>query len=236
MAETKKVKRKRLSIKRLLIFLLFLYLIGSVIFYAFKMPIKNINITGNEYITDEEIIKLAKIEKYPAIFKVNSKKIKKVLKKSSLINDVKIKKSLNGTISFIIDENKPILYNKANETYIYQNGLEEKTDKVYVGIPIILNIIPDDVYKLFLESTKKIHHDVYLLISEIEYSPSMSKDGKIIDETRFLLRMNDNNTVYINIKNMDNLNYYKEAISPFDYDGILYLDTSSEENYVFSKY
>lgn len=236
MTETKKVKRKKLNFKKLFILLLFLYLIGYSFYYVLKMPIKNIYIEGNTYISSSEIIKIANLEKYPPIFKVNSKKIVKKLKKLTLVNNVKIKKNLNGKISLFIEENKPLLYNNNNDTYIYQNGVEEKSDIKYNGIPILINYVTEDIFKDFIKNSKKINYDIFQLISEVEYSPSLSKENKIIDETRFLFRMNDNNTVYINIKNLDNLNYYKESITPFDYNGILYLDTSNDENFVFSKY
>ena len=49
------------------------------------------------------------------------------------------------------------------------------------------------------------------MISEIEYSPS--KSGEIIiDDTRFLLRMNDGNQVYINLININFYNLYNLSL------------------------
>ncbi len=234
--ETKKVRKKRLSFKRLFIFILFLYLIGYSFYYLLKQPIKNIIINGNTYITDKEIIETAKISSYPSIFKVNNKKIKKRLETLSLVNKATVDRNLMGILTIIVDENKPLFYNKSKDTYIYQNGLEEKTKRIYIGIPTLINYVPDKIYKNFIKKLKNVEYNTTLLISEIEYCPTINSENKVLDDSRFLFRMNDTNTVYINIKNLDNVNYYKEVISSFNYNGILYLDTSSEDNFVFSKY
>lgn len=63
----------------------------------------------------------------------------------------------------------------------------------------------------------------------------------MIDNTRFLLRMNDKNTVYMNTINITQLNKYIEICSAIlatqgNTSGILYLDSSTEENYSFESY
>ena len=63
-------------------------------------------------------------------------------------------------------------------------------------------------------------------ISEIEYSPDKSSTGSILDETRFMFRMNDGNIVYINLDKLDNMKYYfKIYASLNNKKGILHLDS-----------
>ena len=96
--------------------------------------------------------------------------------------------------------------------------------------------MPDKIYKKLIKSLQKVDTNVIALISEIEYSPSKSND-EIIDDTRFILRMNDSNTVYANLLNIKNLNHYKEIYSTLNNEkGNLYLDSSNEENFYFQKY
>ena len=63
-------------------------------------------------------------------------------------------------------------------------------------------------------------------ISEIEYSPDKSGTGSILDETRFMFRMNDGNIVYINLDKLNNMKYYfKIYASLNNKKGILHLDS-----------
>ena len=52
--KTKKVKKKKLNFKKLLILILFLYLICYSLYYLFSRPISNIIITGNNFVSDNE--------------------------------------------------------------------------------------------------------------------------------------------------------------------------------------
>ncbi len=72
------------------------------------------------------------------------------------------------------------------------------------------------------------------MISEIEYSVEKYND-KVVDEERFLLRMIDGNTIYVNLVNIEKLNKYQEIYAALQDKGTLYLDSSSK-NYVFKKY
>ena len=76
------------------------------------------------------------------------------------------------------------------------------------------------------------------MINEIEYNPYKSSKGNTIDENRFILKMNDGNTVYIDIPNIKNLNKYTTIIATPDMEktkGVVYLDTINEQ-IVFRSY
>ena len=226
----KKVKRK-ISLKGLLFLILIIYLIGSIFYYLFTMPIKNIIINGNNYVTDEEIIKTSGLENYPNIFRISSLKIKKELKQNTLIKDVKISKNLLGKITINITENEPLFYNILTHKTILED--ERDTDETIIGIPTLINYVPTDIYSDLINGLSKIDRNILTNISEIEYSPS--KNGEIVfDESRFILRMNDGNTVYINTPNIKKLNNYNIIYSEISGKGILYLDSASD-NYIFKK-
>ncbi len=236
MAATKKVKVKKFSFKRLIILLLILYILIYSLYYIFKMPIKNIFITGTTYITDNEIINAAQIKDYPSIFKTTSHTMKKEIKQIPLVKDVKIKKGLLGKLTIEVEENKILFYNLNTQKIVLEDGHEIEDSSSYKGVPTLINYVPDKIYQKLIKSLLKVDADIIASISEIEYSPSKSNE-EIIDETRFVLRMNDTNTVYANLINIKNLNHYEEIYSTLNNQkGYLYLDSSNEENFYFQSY
>ena len=72
----KKVKRK-LNIKAFLVLLLLLYLIGTFLYTFYNQPIKNIYIKNTNILSDNEIIEIAGIKDYPAIFKLKKNDLEK---------------------------------------------------------------------------------------------------------------------------------------------------------------
>ena len=237
MAATKRVKVKRFSFKKFLILLLFLYVAGYSLYFILKMPIKNIYIKGNNLITDNQIINAAKIKDYPPIFKTTNSSITKRIKNNiPLVKEVRIKKNIFGKLTIIIEEYKILFFNLNDKKLVLEDNKEIDDNNNYKGIPTLINYVPDDIYKKLSRSLLKVDEDILSSISEIEYSPSKSND-EIIDDTRFILRMNDSNTVYANLLNIKNLNHYNEIYSTLnDEKGYLYLDSSNEENFYFQKY
>lgn len=230
----KKVKRK-LNIKALIVFLLVIYLIAMIIYYFLSMPIKNIYIVGNTNVSDYEIINAAELKDYPSILKVSSSKIKKNIKTIDYIDDVKVKRNIFGRLTINVVEAKALFYNRNNEKLVLSNGKEIDDDNSY-GYPTLINYVPNDIYSKLIESLNKTDYDILRSVSEMEYSVSKSND-KVIDDTRFIFRMNDGNIVYINLINIKNLNKYQSIYATLDnVEGIMYLDSSSNENIYFKSY
>ena len=79
----KKSKKKRKFTKFfrkvlvLLFFILIIFLFGTLIYYLFEDNIHNIYINGNKYISEQEILELAKLDTYPGFFTTISPKIEK---------------------------------------------------------------------------------------------------------------------------------------------------------------
>ncbi len=230
----KKVKRK-LNIKAFIVFALVIYLIVMLVYYFLSMPIKNIYITGNSYVSDNDIIIAAGIKNYPSIIKLNSSKMKKNIKKLDYVDDVKIRRNIFGKLTINIKEANILFFNRNNNKLVLSNSKEIEDDNSY-GYASLINYVPKDIYKKLIVSLNKIDDNILKSISEIEYSISKSND-KVIDDTRFLLRMNDGNTVYINLINIKNLNKYQSIYATLnDTLGVIYLDSSSNENIYFKSY
>ena len=215
--EVKKVKRVKIRYKRVILFLLLLALIVYLIVTFVKFPIKNIYISGNNKITDQEIIELAGISNYPSIISTTSYEIEKKLKKNIYKEDVKIKKKRLKEIYIEIEENYPLFYYQAEEKTIFNNLKELKEQE---NAPIVVNYIVDDVYKLFKKKMQKIDPKIIDRISEIKYDPNS------VDEERFVFTMNDGNYVYLTLEKIESINNYVDIIKNFENKkGILYLDS-----------
>lgn len=226
----KKTKRK-MNIIALIVILLAVYLVFSFVYYIMTLPIKNIYISGNNYVSDTTIIEKANIKEYPSLIKISRRKVKKNLLKNEFIDDVKIKKKLNGTIKIEVNESKPLLYDRTNNTIVLLNGKTIQNSNLKVKVPSLINIVPNDIYKNLINSFKKVDYNVIMQISEIEYYPDII-NGKTIDPDRFFLRMVDGNSVYINPVNIKRLNNYFDVYDrlPEGVKGTLYFDSNSDNN------
>ena len=230
----KKIKRK-LNVKALIVFILVIYL-GFMLIYSFlSMPMKNIYIKGTTYISDNTIIEAAGIKDYPSVLKMSSRKIRNNIKKLNYVDDVKVRRNLFGKLTIEVKEAKVLFYNRNDEKLVLSNGKEISDDNSY-GYPSLINYVPKEIYKQLADALNKTDYDILRSVSEMEYSVSRSGD-KVIDDTRFIFRMNDGNTVYINLINIKNLNKYRNIYATLDGNlGVMYLDSSSNENILFKTY
>ena len=220
-----KEKRKRkLKYKNILLFLGIVFVIVFGIIYTLQLPISNIYISNNQYLTDQEIIEYSELCDYPPNYKVWAFLLKRKLKKLPLIKEVKITKKMFTQIYIEVMENRPLFYDSTKEKTILLDGntIEKKFD-----IPYVINYIPDTVFSLFHEQMVLISPDILDRISEIKYDPNE------VDEKRFLLYMKDGNYVYVTLQidsetllsKFININNYLDIVKKFgNKKGILYLD------------
>ncbi len=232
----KKVKTKRKLKLRNFILLSFVFAFFCLFFlYCYTLPIKNIVIIGNHYISDYEIILACDIKDYPAIFRLSRRKMKEELSRLDYLKDYQIHRNLLGRFTIQIEEEIPLFYNRNKEKLIFESGKEITTQEIK-GVPILINYVPDDLYERLLKEIKETNQDVLKLISEIEYSP-WKTESVMIDDTRFFLRMNDGNVVYVNLINFEKLNNYMTIYSTLgNSKGILQLDSSLGNGITFSPF
>lgn len=218
MPKNKNTKQQRkISKKKILIFLLIFFIVLFIMKLC-STNITNIYISGNNYLTDQEIIDIAGLSNYPNTINNLSFKIEKKLEKNKYINKAKVEKNLLlNTVYVKVEESYPLFYYSDKNKTILSNGVEIDGNE---SMTIITNSIPNDIYKKLLEKAKKIDINILNRISEIEYSPN-----EVLKE-RFLLLMNDGNHVYIILDKFNTLNKYLDIIKKFeDKKGVLYLDS-----------
>lgn len=215
----KKVK-KRVKLKLIPVLFFIGVSIGLYFLFSFliETKIKNIVIYNNVLLTDQEIIELAGIENYPSFYKTLNKTIKKNIKQSSFIKDVKVKKKLFNVLELNIEEYKPLFIK--NDKVVLENN--NKVDLVNYKIPTLTNLEENKIYEDLIKAMLKIDESSKCKISQIIYSPSE------YDDTRFLLYMDDGNHVYINLNKFSNINYYSEIYPTLNNKkGTLYLDSGN---------
>ena len=213
-------KRRKLRVKFILKSLLVISLIVFSFFYVQNIKIKNIYIKGNTLTKDHEIIEKAGIKNYPKLYKLNIKNAKENIKTLPLIDDVKVKRNIFGKITIEVVESKILFYYKYNEKFITSSGNSIENNNKYYGYPSLINFVPDTIIEKLITGLNKIDFDIIMMINEIEYSPYKSNDGTMIDDSRFILKMNDQNTVVIDTINIKKLNEYKTIYASFNLDSI----------------
>ncbi len=219
----KVIKKKKL---RLLPFLIFIIIIAIVVFlflFILDTKVKNIIITGNEVLSDDEIISLAGLTDYPSFYKTLNITMKENISENPLIKSVDIDRQFYHIIEVVVEEYQILYKREDNGKYVLENQKEITLDKVLpYAIPRLINEIPDNKLKSFIKYFKRIDLSIREKISEIKYDPNE------YDKDRFLLYMDDGNSVYMTITKFERLNYYNDVLPQLDgKKGILYLDSGN---------
>lgn len=213
--KNKKKKHKiKFKYKNIIIFLIIIVLICFFVFNLLYLNLSTTYISGNKILSDDQIIKIAKISKKQSENSII--RIKNELEKNDYILSVSITKTnFFRNTNIKIKENIPL--------FIYDGKTVLKSgtviDKKY-NVPVVINKIDEGIYSKFLNSMSKVNKNILVHISEIKYDPND------VDKNRFLLSMNDGNYVYVTLTTFTNINEYLKIIKNFENKkGILYLDS-----------
>ena len=201
----KKKAKKKIRFGGILVLILFGYLLFSLVSYLAKMPIKQIEIKNNYYLTDDYIINLLDLNN-KKLLEFSTHRAEKKLNKEDLVITSDVKKNIFGKIVIDVNEEKILFYNWNNKKIILKTEEIDYQD-TYLGVPALINYVPSDVYKEFVKKYSELDRNIIAMISEIEYDPDKLNDV-VLDETRFLLRMNDGIKVYVNVYNLKKMNNY----------------------------
>ena len=89
-------------------------------------------------------------------------------------------------------------------------------------MPRLVNDVPKNKYSKLLKNLLKVKRSVRSSISEFYYDPNE------FDKDRFLLYMDDGNSVYLTLTKFRMINYYNDVLPQLDgKKGILYLDSGN---------
>ena len=218
----KKKKNKVRKIFKILGVIVILAILALIVYLIINIRIKNIYVKGNKNLTDEEIIELAGIEKYPKLFSISIIKMENKIKLNPLIKSIKVRKNIFGRVDIELAEYNLILKQEVDNSLYLSNAKKITIDEKIIGIPTLINIVPDDVLENFIKKLDTIDKDILSKISEIEYKPTE------LDNELFLFYMNDGNYVYINTTRLLNINKYEGMLEQLEgKKGIIYLDSGN---------
>ena len=220
----KLVKKRKLRLFRFFLVLLILAFFALIIYLFLNDNIKNIIIKNNSYLNDDYIIELAGVKDYPGFWTTSTIKMKKKINKNPYIEKVKIKRKFYNVLEFDIKENIPLFIYEGNHKVVFENKetVNEDEEISLFRIPRLMNYVPDDKYDAFVKGLTKIDKDILGKVSEMTYVPND------FDKDRFLLYMDDGNSVYLTITKFRMLNYYNKVLPQLgDKKGVLYLDSGN---------
>lgn len=219
---TKKiVKRKKLRVFRLLLLLFVIAIISFFVYLYVTTNTQNIIIKGNNYISDEEVLQETDLKNYPSFILTMPSKIQKKLTKNQYIKSVKVRRKFYHTFEITIKEYDVLFKNDTLNKYVLDNK-QEITSDLEFRVPRLVNYTPDKKYSSLIENMKSVDKSILGKISEISYQPNE------FDKDRFLLLMDDGNSVYLTLTKFEMINYYNEVLGQLEgRRGILYLDSGN---------
>lgn len=221
MAKTMK-KKKKLRVSRLIILLFILGLLYFLIDRYLDKGIKNIVIQNNTYLKDQSILEMANIDDYPSFYWTSSRSIERRLLSSPYIKEVKVEKKFYHKILITVEEYRILLQKESDGKIVLENKQELIPEEDIVGITRLMNYVPDTKYDTFIKKMLEVDETILSKISEIQYVPNE------FDKDRFLLFMDDGNSVYLTLTKFDMINRYHEVLPQLEgRKGILYLDSGN---------
>lgn len=199
--------------KRKIEFVIILSLISLVvaIIYFFNsnyVKLKNINVTGIEQITKDEILSVTELNNEVKYFNADLENIKnRIINSSNIIENVEVSKKMFQTITITVKERKLLALEKNDDNHyipVLDNGdLYKKELKKGMILPIIEEF-KEDIKKRndLLKNLNELHREVLTNISEIT---------NVTDSEEALIYMRDGQKVKVNAHNFSGkLNYYFE--------------------------
>lgn len=140
----KKTKKKNIKLKIIKWIFLLILLITAIILFMLSsvFNINKITVTNNNKISEQEIISLSGLIKDENMFKISNKKIKDDIKQNPYIENVKVSRSITGTINLEVTERVATYMLKFANGYVYINnqGYMLEISQEPLELPIITGI------------------------------------------------------------------------------------------------
>ena len=215
--QTPAKKKRKILYGRIFLALFLLFVMIYLLILLIPQKIQTIHVSGNEFLTDQEVIEIAGLEDYPSTFTNYSYKIKKTLEDSDYIENASVSKNWFYEVNIKIEENRPLFFDTTKNKTVLESG--NTTDRSF-DVPVLINYTPDTIYEKLITKMNDLDTDIIRRISEIKYDPND------VDPNRFLFTMDDGNYVYLTANQLSSLNSYVTIVSQFEgKKGILYLDS-----------
>lgn len=213
-----KQARKKKANRRMISYICIFFCLISIIVYL-QSPlskIKKMAVTGNTYLTDQEIIHQSKLTMDTNIWSVNKKETIQKLEKNPIIESAEIKRKLPWTIQIKVTEQPMVgfIENKGKYIPVLENGsvLYNRAQKNNDGNAPVLSGFNDKTFlKQMTAQLQKLPDRISGMISEIHWVPTKK------DKSKILLYMNDGNLVSGRISRFsDDIRIYPSITAQLD--------------------
>lgn len=151
------LRRKRARNKLIGMIIKWTFLTVSLIIatiYFMLSPLFNISeikVTGNEKITENQIISLSGIQLGDNIYKTNKKEVVSKIKQNAYIENIDLKRNLPNKIELNVEERKATYMLEFSNSYVYINNqgyiLEISQEKIYGQIIVGFTTGTDQIYE-----------------------------------------------------------------------------------------
>ena len=124
-SKKKKTKKRNIKFRRIIaigICILILVIIIVLILLSDMFNIRNISVENNSKVSSEEVIKLSGLEVGKNMFKTFKSSIKNGVKSNPYIEDVDVKKEINGNVKLKVEERTSTFMLKKENEYAYINN------------------------------------------------------------------------------------------------------------------
>lgn len=134
----KNYKKAKLILKIFMVLVLF----AGVIIFLLTSPlfnIKNISVTGNDKVSNDQIISLSQIELETNIYKMVNSKVEENIKENSYIDTVSVKRKLPNEVNITVTERKPKYMLQYGNAYVYisSQGYMLEVSEEKLELPVI---------------------------------------------------------------------------------------------------
>ncbi|USK56926.1 FtsQ-type POTRA domain-containing protein [Cytobacillus solani] len=226
-------QQRRKKANRRLVFLLLLFFSIIVFIVYFQSPLSHVHkieVLGNSFYSDHELLEAAGLSKSTNIWKVKEKIVEEKLKKLPEIKAAAVKVDLPNTVSITIREYKRIAYIKKDKHYlpVNENGkiLKEtgENEGIPANAPILIGFSEGNVLNEMIEELGILPDEVFNTISEIHHSP------KETDTYHVTLFMNDGFEVSATIRSFsEKMAHYPSIVSQLDpaKEGVIDIEVGS---------
>lgn len=215
-AETiKRNYKKKRRVRRLRVFfILFIIIAIGAYFYSPYSRLKTIHISGNIFVSNEEIQEAMDCDENSIRLFCWSSGIKDRISKISGIKSVAVEKSIFNGLTVYITESVPIAYQmqEENAKVIFDNGsIKEISNQELIrkvqSLPQLSQFNDEEILKQFAENFAQVDESVRTQLSDIMFEPLES------DPLRVKLLSDDNKESYVRIDDMVyQLQYYNTVV------------------------
>lgn len=222
-----KYQRKQKANRRLTLYLSFFFLLLVVITY-FQSPlsdIRKVNVTGNHYVSKEEIVERAGLNKKTSFWGINKDGIKNELNSIVQIKQVNISRKFPNEVDITVEEFGRVAYLVKEGAYfpIIESGkvLDQlEGSKFPADAPLLVNWDAGHILEEMSAELSEVPESLKHRISEIHYTPVES------DPLRITMYMNDGNIVSTTVRQFSHkVSSYASIIKEIDPDkkGIIHM-------------